>query len=118
MVEQHPYKTCNLTLGTVSKNMYVDDFIFSADSFDDAQLIANEAIALFRSRGFKLVKWSANKESVNEFVGMDSELLAPSIREDDLETNSVTMPSAKTLGRVWVTESDEQHIQYSLKPLT
>ena len=27
---------------------------FSADSFDDAQLIANEAIALFRSRGFEL----------------------------------------------------------------
>ena len=78
---------------------------FSADSFDDAQLIANEAIALFCSRGFELVKWSANKESVNVLVGMDSELLAPSIREVDLETNSVVMPSAKTLGCVWVKES-------------
>ena len=118
MVEQNPSKASDLTLGTVSKNMYVDDFIFSADSFDDAQLIANEAIALFRSRGFELVKWSANKESVNVLVGMDSELLAPSIREVDLETNSVAMPSAKTLGCVWVTESDELRIQCSLKPLT
>ena len=118
MVEQNPSKASDLTLGTVSKNMYVDDFIFSADSFDDAQQIANEAIALFRSRGFELVKWSANKESVNVLVGMDSELLAPSIREVDLETNSVAMPSAKTLGCVWVTESDELRIQCSLKPLT
>ena len=90
---------------------------FSADSFDDAQLIANEAIALFRSRGFELAKWSANKESVNVLVGMDSKLLGPSIREVDLETNIVAMPSAKTLGCVWVTESDKLRIQCSLKPL-
>ena len=98
--------------------MYVDNSIFSADSFDDAQLIANEAIALFCSRGFKLVKWSANKEFVNVLVGMDSVLLAPFIREVDLETNSVAMLSAKTLGCMWVTESDELRIQCSLNPLT
>ena len=118
MVEQNPSKASDLTLGTVLKNMYVDDFIFSADSFNDAQLIANEAIALFHSRGFELVKWSANKESVNVLVGVESELLAPSIREVDLETNNVTMLSAKTLGWVWVTESDQLRIQCSLKPLT
>ena len=73
---------------------------------------------MFRSRGFELVKWSANKESVNVLIEMDSELLAPSICEVDLETNSVAMSSAKTLGCVWVTESDELRIQCSLKPLT
>ena len=36
MVEQNPCKAKNLTLGTVSKNMYVDDCIFSADRFGDA----------------------------------------------------------------------------------
>ena len=117
-MEQNFCKASDLTLGTVSKNMYVDNFIFSADSFDDVQLIANEAIALFRSRGFELLKWSANEEPVNVLVGMDSELLAPSIREVDLEMNSVAMRSAKTLGCVWVTESDELRIQCSLKPLT
>ena len=55
---------------------------------------------------------------MNVLVGMDSELLAPAIREVDLETNSVAKPSAKTLGYVWVTESDELRIQFSLKPLT
>ena len=51
-------------------------------------------------------------------VGMDSELLAPSIRNVDLVTNSVTMPTAKTLGCVLVMEFDELRIQCSLKPLT
>ena len=117
MVEQNPCKASDLMLGTVSKNMYVDDFIFSPDSCDGEQLIANEAVAL-RSCGFKVVKWSANKESVNVLVGMNSELLAPSICEVDLETDSVAIPAAKTLGYVWVTESDELCIQCSLKPLT
>ena len=72
--------------------MYVADLIFSADSFDDAQLISNEAITLFRSHGFKLVKWSANEESVNVLVSKVSELLAPSIREVGLERSSVTKP--------------------------
>ena len=65
MVEQNSCKASDLTLGTVPKDMYVDDFIFSADCFDNAQLFANEAIALFRSRGFELAKWSVNKDSVN-----------------------------------------------------
>ena len=55
MVEQNPCKASDLTLGTVSKIVYVDDFIFSGDNFDDAKLITNEEIALFCSRGFELV---------------------------------------------------------------
>ena len=51
----------NLTLDTISKKIYMDDLIFSVDSLDEAKIIANEAIDLFDSRGFKLVKWSANK---------------------------------------------------------
>ena len=77
MVEQNPCKTSDLMFGTVSKEMFVDDFIFSADSFDDVQLIANEVIALFRSRGFELVKWNANKESSSSLF----ELFVVSIRQ-------------------------------------
>ena len=110
MVDQNPSKASNLTLRTASENMYVDDFLFSIDSFDDARLIANESIELFRSRGFKLVKWSANRESMNVLTGIDSKLLAPSIWEVNLESESVTMPSTKTLGCIWVTETDELRI--------
>ena len=80
MVKQNSCKASDLMFGTMSKNMHVDNFIFSMDSFDDVQLIASEAIVLFRSRGFELVKRSANKESMNV---LDSKLLAPSIRKVD-----------------------------------
>ena len=118
MIEQNPSNASELTLSNVSENMYMDDFIFSVDSLEDAQMITNESIALFRSRGFNLVKWSANKEALSVMSNLDSELLAPSIRETDLEVDNVALPSAKTLGCVWVTESDELRIQCSLKPLS
>ena len=50
MVEQNSGKANDLALGTASKNMYVDDFIFLGDGRNDVQLIGNEAIALFCSR--------------------------------------------------------------------
>ena len=118
MIEQNPSNASELTLSSVSENMYMDDFIFSVDSLEDAQMITNESIALFRGRGFNLVKWSANKEALSVMSNLDSELLAPSIREIDLEVDNVALPSAKTVGCVWVTESDELRIQCSLKPLS
>ena len=54
----------DLTQDTIRKKIYNDDVIFSVDSLDDAKTIAHEAIELFGSRGFKLVKWSANRDSV------------------------------------------------------
>ena len=46
----------DLTLDTIRKNIYMDDLMFSVDSLDEAKIIADEAIDLFDSRGFKLVK--------------------------------------------------------------
>ena len=46
----------DLTLDTIRKNIYMDDLMLSVDSLDEAKIIANEAIDLFDSRGFKLVK--------------------------------------------------------------
>ena len=54
----------DLTRDLIQKNNYMDDLIFSAGNLDDARLIDNEAIELFDSRGFRLVKWSGNKEVV------------------------------------------------------
>ena len=55
MIEQNPSNASELTLSSISENMYMNDFIFSIDSLEDAQMITNEFIALFRSRGFHLV---------------------------------------------------------------
>ena len=49
---------------------------------------------------------------------MDCELLAPAIRDLDLERdNNVVLPASKTLGCAWVTEPDPLRIQCNLSPL-
>ena len=97
--------------------MYMDDLIFSVDSLESAQTITNEAVSLFKSRGFKLVKWSANRDTMSVLSSLGPELLSASIRELDLCGEELALPSAKTLGCVWDPDSDELHIDCSLKPL-
>ena len=46
----------------------MDDLLLAACSLKDLQVVAEEGIALFNSRGFKLSKWVANchaKEILN-----------------------------------------------------
>ena len=73
-----------LTLDTIRKNIYMDDLMFSVDSLDEEKIIINEAIDLFDSRGFKLVKWSANKNAVSVFAKFKKEVLISGMRELDL----------------------------------
>ena len=79
----------------------MDDLIFSVDNLDDARLIANEAIELFNSRGFRLVKWSGNKEVVPMLSEFDKDALAAGIRKLDLslDTNE-SLLDTKALGCV------------------
>ena len=97
--------------------MYMDDLIFSVDSLESAQTITNEAVNLFKSRGFKLVKWSANRDTMSVLSSLGPELLSASIRELDLCGEELALPSAKTLGCVWDPDSDKLRIDCSLKPL-
>ena len=87
------------------------------DRLKDAQKIADKAINLFRNRGFKLVKWSANKEAKIVLSSLENDLLAASIRDLDLLADDTSLPSAKTLGCVWNTEQDILLINCLLKPL-
>ena len=59
LVEENPTCASDMTLQNILQNMYMDDLIFSVESLESAQTIANEAVSLFKSCGFKLVKWSA-----------------------------------------------------------
>ena len=97
--------------------MYMDDLIFSVDSLESAQTITNEAVSLIKSRGFKLVKWSANRDTMSVLSSLGPELLSASIRELDLCGEELALPSAKTLGCVWDPDSEELCIDCSLKPL-
>ena len=117
LVEENPTCASDMTLQNILQNMYMDDLIFSVDSLESAQTITNEAVSLFKSRGFKLVKWSANRDTMSVLFSLGPELLSASIRELDLCGEELALPSAKTLGCVWDPDSDELHIDCSLKPL-
>ena len=117
LVEENPTCASDMTLQNILQNMYMDDLIFSVDSLESAQTITNEAVSLFKSRGFKLVKWSANRDTMSVLSSLNPELLSASIRELDLCGEELALPSAKTLGCVWDPDSDELRIDCSLKPL-
>ena len=117
LVEENPTCASDMTLQNILQNMYMDDLIFSVDSLESAQTITNEAVSLFKSRGFKLVKWRANRDTMSVLSSLGPELLSASIRELDLCGEELALPSAKTLGCVWDPDSDELRIDCSLKPL-
>ena len=109
----------DLTLDTIRKKIYMDDSMFSVDSLDEAKIIANEAIDLFDSRGFKLIKWSANKNAVPVLAKFEKEVLISGMREFDLSIeHDNDLPETKALGCVWETGGDRLRIASSLKPLT
>ena len=91
--------------------MHMDD-LFSVDSLESAQTITNEAVSLFKSGGFKLVKWSANRHTTSVLSSLGPELLSAS----HLCGEELALPSAKTLGCVWDLDSDELRIDCSLNP--
>ena len=117
LVEENPTCASDMTLQNILQNMYMHDLIFSVDSLESAQTITNEAVSLFKSRGFKLVKWSTNRDTMSVLSSLGPELLSASIRELDLCGEELALPSAKTLGCIWDPDSDELRIDCSLKPL-
>ena len=88
-LEENATGSSDLTRKLVQKNIYTDDLIFSVNNLDDTRVIANEAIDLFDSRGFRLVKWSVNKEVDPELSKFNKDVLAAEIRELDLPSFAV-----------------------------
>ena len=108
----------DLTRSVIRKNIYMDDVIFGVDSLDEARVIAKEAVELFESRGFKLVKWSANRESLSVLADFDKETLVSGLRELDLSReHGNELPNTKALGCVWETGEDRFKIVSSLTSL-
>ena len=88
------------------------------DSLDEARVIAEKAVELFESRGFKLVKWSANRESLSVLADFDKETFVSGLRELDLSReHGNELPDTKALGCVWETGEDRFKIVSSLTSL-
>ena len=63
------------------RNFYVDDFLASADSTDDAIRIAHQVTDAVKSGGFRLTKWLSNNRKVID--SFPPEERAEAVKEND-----------------------------------
>lgn len=86
---------------------YVDDFIYGADTIEDALEIQRQTISILQTAGLHLRKWSAN----------DGKLL-DQIPEADRETKDLLSFenewAVKTLGIKWSPADDKFHYEYDV----
>ena len=88
----------NLNRNTIRKNICMDDVKFGVERLNDAKIIAHGAIKLFNSCDFKLVKWSANQETLYVLADLDKKALVFGMRDlHPSEEYGVILPVAKAL---------------------
>lgn len=51
---------------SIARDMYVDDLIISVADLSEAKLLVAKLIAMFKTGGFDLVKWSSNSLQLME----------------------------------------------------
>ena len=113
VTEENPTQASTLTVKAIQRSMYMDDFLVSSDTLEDEEVIASESINLFKSGGFQLVKWSANKAAKSVIAELDEGNLAPVIRTIDL-TKDDPLPNFKAVGCIWDAEHDSLRMQLHL----
>ena len=86
--------------------MCMDNLLYSTDTLDKAQTISSESISLFSSRGFTLVKWTANKPAKPVLASQSEYKLAPLVRTTDLQADNEPLPNLKAIECLWDAEQD------------
>ena len=105
LVNENPTSAGQLTLSAIENNRYMDDLLLTADSLNDLETVSRESALLFRSRGFKLRKWAANRQSRYILSDIPKEDLSPALGE--VELGAQPMPDSKALGITWDVENDK-----------
>ena len=60
-------------MNAVTKDFYVDDFVKSVGTVNEASSLANEVTCLLSKVGFRLMKWMSNsREVLSEIPDMES----------------------------------------------
>ena len=96
------------TVRRVEQDFYVDDFITSLPTVEDAKRVAYEVTELLSTTGFTLTKFASNSLEVLESIGQDR--LAPTLKEISFSSQE-GLPEQKTLGMVWNTANDRMELQ-------
>ena len=87
-------------VNAVTKDFYVDDFVKSVRTVNEASSLANEVTCLLSEAGFRLMKWMSNSREVLSEIP-DRERARPTL-DLDLEN----LPVERTLGVQWDVEKD------------
>ena len=104
MIDENPTNASRLTLKATKNNRYINDLLITAESLVDIEVISQESKSLFKSRRFRLLKWSANHLAKPVLLSIPKCNLGFNIREIDLGSNP--MPDSKALGLIWDVEKD------------
>ena len=92
----------------MEQDFYVDDFITSLPTAEDAKRVAYEAAELLSTTGSTLTKFASNSLEVLESIGQDR--LALTLKEISFSSQE-KLPEQKTLGMVWNTVNDKMELQ-------
>ena len=87
-------------VNAVKKDFYVDDFIKSVKTVDEAKSLVDEVTSLFGEVGFRLTKWMSNSPDVLSVIP-DEKRARP-----NLDVDLDDLPVERTLGVKWDVERD------------
>ena len=101
LVNENPTNAGQLTLSAIANNRYMDDLLLTADLLNDLETVSRQSALLFRSRGFKLRKWVANRQSRSILSDIPKENLG------EVDLSAKPMPDSKALSITWDVENDK-----------
>jgi len=103
-------------INSALKNFYVDDFLKSTKTVEEAKHIVRDMTELMAKGGFHLTKWLSNKREVLQEI--PSSERAKSISSMNLDLDD--FPSDRTLGVLWNVNEDTFTFKVTLKnkPIT
>ena len=95
----------------VKEDFYVDDFVKSLESTEEASNMVKQIDRLLQLGGFNLTKWNASSREVLKTINEEDrakELQAVNLMEDEL-------PGSRALGIKWYMETDEIGVDVKIK---
>ena len=96
------------TVQMVKQDFYVDDFITSVSTIEDAKRVVTESTKLLATTGFSLTKFACNNREILQCATQDQ--VSPPFKAITISSKEV-LPEQKILGLVWNTENDMLEIR-------
>jgi hypothetical protein len=101
--EDQAGKYADAVCKAVERNFYVDDFMKSLKTEDEAMMFAQQLMQLLQDGGFTLCKWISNSRAVLQAI--PAEKRADSVK-DLTDKSCSALPTERALGMRWNVEED------------